>query len=139
MRIGIKMMGLIIKVSVFLSLAITAVIGMRFVNPIFAPIIILTLLILIIFLNKVINRKISNMWGGPQLVSIDNYTIYEKGIYIKPMDIFYPWSELITVRNEQSTLTFVFNDGTEISLSGSIIEHLQGCPCINRIDSVVGK
>lgn len=140
MRIGIRMRGLIIKVSVFLSLAITAVVGIRFVSPVLAPIIILILLILVILLNKLINRKLASMWGGPQLLSIDNYAIYEKGIYVKPMDVFYPWSELTMVRNDQSIITFVFNDGTEISLSESIIESLRGCPpCINRIDNAVGK
>ncbi|ADN50659.1 hypothetical protein [Vulcanisaeta distributa] len=138
MRIGIRMRGLIIKVSVFLSLAIAAVVGIRFVSPVLAPIIILILLILVILLNKLINRKLASMWG-PQLLSIDNYAIYEKGIYVKPMDAFYPWSELIMVRNDQSIITFVFNDGTEISLSESIIESLRGCPCINRIDNAVGK
>ncbi|GAB6947036.1 hypothetical protein JCM16161A_11660 [Vulcanisaeta sp. JCM 16161] len=138
MRIGVRMMGLIIKVFVFLSLAIAAVVGIRFVDPIFAPVIILTLLVLIILLNRIINRRLLSMWGS-QLLSIDNYAVYERGIYVKPMDIFYPWDELITIRNEQSIITFVFNDGTEISLSRSVIENLRGCPCINKIDGVVGK
>lgn len=140
MRIGIRMMMLIIKVSVFLPLAIAAVVSIRFVTPIFAPIIILALLVLIIYLNGVLNRKLSRMWGL-QLLSIDNYAIYERGgIYVKPMDIFYSWDELNGVRDDQLLITFVFNDGTEISLSRSIIEKLHGCPCLRGVkQQVVGK
>ncbi|ADY02304.1 hypothetical protein VMUT_2107 [Vulcanisaeta moutnovskia 768-28] len=132
MRIGIRMRGLIIKVAIFIPLAIAAVVGIRFIQPIFAPIIILTLLILVIIINRIINRKLLSIWGS-QLLSMDNYVIYEEGIYVKPVDIFYPWSELITVRNEQSFVTFVFNDGTEISLLRSIIEGLGNCPCLMNI------
>ena len=128
-----RMRGLLIKVSVFLPLAVAAVVSIRFVNPVLAPVIILALLILIIYLNHVINRRLAGMWGS-QLLSIGDYVIYEKGIYVKPMDIFYPWNELSTVHGDQSMVTFVFNDGTEISLSREVVNGLRGCSCIQRFD-----
>ncbi len=138
MRFGIKMRGLLIKVSVFLPLTIAAVVSIKFVSPILAPVIILTLLILIVYLNRVINRKLSSMWG-PQLLSTGDYAIYEKGIYVKPVDIFYPWNELSTVRNDQSMVTFVFNDGTEISLPRDVINGLRDCHCLQGFDLNVGS
>ena len=128
-----RMRGLLIKVSVFLPLAIAAVVSIRFVRPILAPVIILALLILIIYLNHVINKRLASMWG-PQLINTDDYVIYEKGIYVKPVDIFYPWDELNTVSNDQSVVTFIFNDGTEISLSRGVVNGLKDCPCLQRFD-----
>ena len=128
MQFGFRMRGLIIKVVVFLPMAIAAVVGIRFAPPIFAPAIVLTLLILVILLNRVINRRLAGMWGL-QLFSMDNYVIYERGIYVKPIDVFYPWSEMTSMGRDQSYVTFMFNDGTEISLPRDIIDGIQGCPC----------
>ncbi|WP_243680689.1 hypothetical protein [Vulcanisaeta souniana] len=48
---------------------------------------------------------------------------------MKPIDIFYPWSEVVSMGRDQSYVTFMFNDGTEISLPRDIIDGIQGCPC----------
>lgn len=131
MQFGFRMRGLIIKVAVFLPMAVATVVSIKFVPPpIFAPVIVLALLILVILLNKAINKRLAGMWGGPQLFSMDNYIIYERGgVYVKPIDIFYPWSEVVSMGRDQSYVTFMFNDGTEISLPRDIIDGIQGCPC----------
>ncbi|BDR93273.1 hypothetical protein [Vulcanisaeta souniana] len=128
MQFGFRMRGLIIKVAVFLPMAVATVVSIKFVPPIFAPVIVLALLILVILLNKAINKRLAGMWG-PQLFSMDNYIIYERGVYVKPIDIFYPWSEVVSMGRDQSYVTFMFNDGTEISLPRDIIDGIQGCPC----------
>ncbi|MFP3485094.1 MAG: hypothetical protein RXO23_03850 [Vulcanisaeta sp.] len=131
MPYGFRLRGLIIKALIFLVMAIAAVVGMKFTTPIFALIIMLTLVVLIVMLNGVVNKKLDKILGR-QILSIGSYIIYERGIYVKPIDIFYPWSELKDVINNSDSITLVFRDGTEISLPGSVNDYLRRCGCVRK-------
>ncbi|MDT7864211.1 MAG: hypothetical protein RQ877_07360 [Vulcanisaeta sp.] len=126
MQFGFKLRGLLIKTLVFLSMAVVAVVSVRFVEPVFAPLIVFVLAVLVFVLNRVINRRLGNMWGRELLSIGSSYVIYEKGIYVKPMDIFYPWYELKTVTNSINSVTLIFNDGTEIALPNDVGVKLRG-------------
>jgi hypothetical protein len=131
MPYGFRLRGLIIKALIFLVMAIAAVVGMKFTTPIFALIIMLALVVLIVMLNRVVNKRLNKILGR-QILSIGSYIIYERGIYVKPIDIFYPWGELRDVINNSDSITLVFRDGTEISLPGSVNDYLRRCGCVRK-------
>ncbi len=128
MRIGIRMRSLIIKVVVFLSMALVAVIGIRFVPLTIAPIIMTMLVILVVLANRIIDRRVMNVFGS-KVLSLDNYIIYEKGIYVRPLDLFYPWNDLISANRNGDSIVLSFNDDTEITLPVNSIEGLRNCEC----------
>lgn len=133
MELGLRFRGLIMKTVIFLSLAIAAVFGIRFAPPIFAPIIIIALLISVIILNRVINKRLVRTWGREILSVGTTYVIYEGGIYVRPVDAFYPWSELRSVTRDLQGITFSFIDGTEITLPSNVETALRNCGCIHNL------
>ncbi len=113
--------ALLIKTLAFLSMAVAAGLSITLLSHVFIPLVFTALVILIIITNKLLNRR---LWGylGNEVARVGDYVIYERGVYIRPLDALYLWDDVVRVVDDSSGVTLVFSDGSSLTLPRGFVE-----------------